>query len=97
VNIGCREHVESESLVKFRKVNTLIRPVVSNCSATDYRIGEFITKFLTSILELFYSYGMKNSAQMMQINISSEVKMCLTLVMRISVSQSKELTAYCVS
>jgi hypothetical protein len=53
-----------KGLIKLHKEMKPIRPVINMCSSPSYKLARFISKYLSNVLCLPYSFNVKNSPQL---------------------------------
>jgi hypothetical protein len=61
-----------KGLIKLHKEQNPIRPVVIMCSSPSYKLAKFVSKHLSNLLCLPYSFNVKNSFQL--INYLLDIK-----------------------
>jgi hypothetical protein len=69
-----------KGLVKLHQIHAPIRRIVNARNTPSYNLGKFISKFLHDVLELPYSYNVKNSIQLINdlsnVQVDTNARMC---------------------
>jgi hypothetical protein len=67
-------------LIKLRKENNPIRPVVNMRTSPSYKLAGFVSKWLSTLIQLPFSFNVKNSPQLIQdlseLKFESQFRMC---------------------
>lgn len=68
-----------KGLMKLRKAHTPIRPVINSCNSPAYNLGKYKVKYLDNLLNLPYSFNVKNSPHLindlteLQVNVNKNM------------------------
>jgi hypothetical protein len=69
-----------KGLIKLQKEQDPIRPIVNMCSSPSYKLAKFVSKHLSNLLCLPYSFNVKNSSQLindlLDIRFDPQYRLC---------------------
>jgi hypothetical protein len=69
-----------QGFIKLHKTDKPIRPVINFQHTPAYKIAQFFTKFLNNMIELPYTFNIRNCVELItdlnKININRDIRIC---------------------